>query len=313
MSRAERTRAVETPDVTVVVITRNRWPDLRESLPRHRCPVILLDNGSEDGTPAHVRASFPAIDVIELGRNLGAVARNTGVERATTPYVAFADDDSWWSPGACRRPHRSSTRIPGSRFSPLGSSSGRKNAPTRSAPPWRPRRSGPNRTCPVRPSLDSSPAAPSSVATPFWPLAGSTTWSSSEARRNGSPSILRRRAWGSRTWMPSWPGTTPLPAATARAACARGTQPVAHRRDVPALARGGTPRVAGHASRRPRAARGPPRGAGAASGAEGKATSGPPGGGGSRLIDTTPSLEAASRRPDPAAARARSKASAADP
>ncbi|MEU0312030.1 glycosyltransferase [Nocardioides sp. NPDC006273] len=90
----------ETPDVTVVVITRNRWPDLRESLPRHRCPVILLDNGSEDGTPAHVHASFPVIDVVELGRNFGAVARNTGVERATTPYVAFADDDSWWSPGA---------------------------------------------------------------------------------------------------------------------------------------------------------------------------------------------------------------------
>ncbi|MBC7278822.1 glycosyltransferase [Nocardioides sp.] len=90
----------ETPDVTVVVITRNRWPDLRESLPRHRCPVILLDNGSEDGTPAHVRASFPDIDVIELGSNFGAVARNMGVERATTPYVAFADDDSWWSPGA---------------------------------------------------------------------------------------------------------------------------------------------------------------------------------------------------------------------
>jgi len=90
----------ETSDVTVVVITRNRWPDLQASLPRHRSPVILLDNGSADGTPAHVRASFPAIDVIELGRNLGAVARNTGVERATTPYVAFADDDSWWSPGA---------------------------------------------------------------------------------------------------------------------------------------------------------------------------------------------------------------------
>lgn len=90
----------ETPDVTVVVITRNRWPDLRESLPHHRCPVILLDNASEDGTAAHVRASFPAIDVIELDRNLGAVARNVGVERSTTPYVAFADDDSWWSPGA---------------------------------------------------------------------------------------------------------------------------------------------------------------------------------------------------------------------
>jgi GT2 family glycosyltransferase len=31
------------------------------------------------------------------------VARTDGVRRARTPYVAFADDDSWWEPGALER------------------------------------------------------------------------------------------------------------------------------------------------------------------------------------------------------------------
>ena len=86
--------------VTIVVMTRDRWPDLRGSLARHEAPVIVVDNGSSDGTPALVREHFPDVEVVELGENHGSVARNIGVERARTPYVAFADDDSWWAPGA---------------------------------------------------------------------------------------------------------------------------------------------------------------------------------------------------------------------
>ena len=88
------------PDLTVVVMTRDRWPDLQRSLPMHDHPVILVDNGSTDGTPQLVREQHPAIEVVELGHNMGSAARNVGVARARTPYVAFADDDSWWAPGA---------------------------------------------------------------------------------------------------------------------------------------------------------------------------------------------------------------------
>ncbi|WP_270888178.1 glycosyltransferase family 2 protein [Pedococcus sp. 5OH_020] len=86
--------------VTTVVATRDRWPQLRESLRHHEGPVVLVDNHSSDGTPERVRDEFPDVRVVELRRNRGAVARNVGVQCATTPFVAFADDDSWWAPEA---------------------------------------------------------------------------------------------------------------------------------------------------------------------------------------------------------------------
>lgn len=89
--------------VTVVVATRNRRRALAGSLPHHRGPAILVDNGSDDGSVGFVRRHFPGVHVVEAGRNLGAPARNIGVRMAATPYVAFADDDSWWAPGALER------------------------------------------------------------------------------------------------------------------------------------------------------------------------------------------------------------------
>lgn len=89
--------ALETDEVTVVVATRDRPDQLRETLPRHRAPVIVVDNGSRQ--PPEVEGAR----LITLGRNLGAAARNVGVERAETPFVAFADDDSYWRPGSLTR------------------------------------------------------------------------------------------------------------------------------------------------------------------------------------------------------------------
>ncbi len=98
----ETDRVVEDERVTVVVASRDRRQDLLTTLGRHRAPVVLVDNGSTDGTVQAVRAAHPDVDVVEVGRNLAAAARNVGVLRALTPFVAFADDDSWWAPGSLR-------------------------------------------------------------------------------------------------------------------------------------------------------------------------------------------------------------------
>jgi GT2 family glycosyltransferase len=93
------------PRTTVVIATRDRRDDLARTLAHLRrnapgYPVVVMDNGSRDGTAAFVRAEFPSVRVLELRRNLGSSARNVGVRYAGTPFVAFSDDDSWWAPGA---------------------------------------------------------------------------------------------------------------------------------------------------------------------------------------------------------------------
>jgi GT2 family glycosyltransferase len=88
--------------VTVVIATRDRRESLLRTLAHleGQAPVIVVDNASADGTADAVRAADPRVQVVRLAANAGAVARTTGVERAGTPYVAFADDDSWWEPGS---------------------------------------------------------------------------------------------------------------------------------------------------------------------------------------------------------------------
>jgi N-acetylglucosaminyl-diphospho-decaprenol L-rhamnosyltransferase len=94
---------VSRAQVTVVVATRNRRARLLETIPRHEGPVIVVDNGSDDGGPEAIEEAFPQVTVVRLGENRGAAARNAGVELARTPYVAFADDDSYWEPGSLAR------------------------------------------------------------------------------------------------------------------------------------------------------------------------------------------------------------------
>lgn len=93
------------PRVGVVVITRDRRTSLLHTVDAllrlpERPPVVVVDNGSSDGSAAAVRERHPQVRVLTPGRNLGAVGRTYGAAALDTPYVAFSDDDSWWEPGA---------------------------------------------------------------------------------------------------------------------------------------------------------------------------------------------------------------------
>ncbi|SFP51723.1 Glycosyltransferase, GT2 family [Geodermatophilus dictyosporus] len=92
-----------TDGVTVVVMSRDRREDLLATLPRHEAPVVLVDNGSTDGTVEAVRTALPEVTVVPLAGNAGARARTIGAGVAGTELVAFADDDSWWAPGDLAR------------------------------------------------------------------------------------------------------------------------------------------------------------------------------------------------------------------
>jgi GT2 family glycosyltransferase len=95
------------PRVAVVVITHQRRAELLVALERllalpEQPHVVVVDNGSTDGTAAAVRDRFPRVELIASPENLGAIGRNLGVARVDTPYVAFCDDDTWWEPGSLR-------------------------------------------------------------------------------------------------------------------------------------------------------------------------------------------------------------------
>lgn len=84
--------------VSVVICTRDRADALRQclaSLPRQTLPpreVIVVDNASRDQQTREVALAAGAIYLREDRPGLD-FARNTGARRATSPIVAYTDDD----------------------------------------------------------------------------------------------------------------------------------------------------------------------------------------------------------------------------
>lgn len=88
--------------VTVVLPTMNRKNSLQESLrslykmdyPKDRLELIVIDNGSTDGTPSLVKEQFPQTKLITLPSNIGfAPALNVGVRQASGKYIFVTNDD----------------------------------------------------------------------------------------------------------------------------------------------------------------------------------------------------------------------------
>jgi GT2 family glycosyltransferase len=95
-------------DITIVMITHNRLAEVLRSLEHlsrlpERPKILVVDNGSGDGTAAAVGRQFPRVKVLALAENLGAAGRTIGVAHASARYVAFCDDDTWWEPGSLSR------------------------------------------------------------------------------------------------------------------------------------------------------------------------------------------------------------------
>ena len=99
---------MSTPELTVVVPLYNGQRFIAatlDSLARQRdvdLEVLVVDDGSQDDSPASAAAHPVGARVIRQ-RNLGvAVARNRGLAEARAPWAAFVDQDDLWHPARAR-------------------------------------------------------------------------------------------------------------------------------------------------------------------------------------------------------------------
>jgi len=96
------------PRVTIIVLNWNGLADTLEclgSLSRLDYPayeVIVVDNGSTDGSPAAIRERFPDVELIENGKNRGFTGgNNVGLRRALeqgTDYALLLNNDTEVAP-----------------------------------------------------------------------------------------------------------------------------------------------------------------------------------------------------------------------
>jgi N-acetylglucosaminyl-diphospho-decaprenol L-rhamnosyltransferase len=89
------------PRISVLIINWNSWPDLRRCLESLAAAdpadfgIVVIDNGSTDGSCERLRASFPRVRVHGNPRNLGHTrAVNQGFGLLDSDFVLLLDADT---------------------------------------------------------------------------------------------------------------------------------------------------------------------------------------------------------------------------
>lgn len=98
------------PLVSVIIPTFNRRSMVSEAVESAisqdlgRTEVIVVDDGSTDGTAELVRTRFREVRLVSVAKRSGrSAARNLGIETASAPYVAFLDSDDRFGPWHLRQ------------------------------------------------------------------------------------------------------------------------------------------------------------------------------------------------------------------
>ena len=90
--------------VSVIIPTFNRKnfvPKAIESVLKQsykKYEIIIVDDGSGDGTQDYVRSNFPMVRLIFQSNRGVSAARNTGILHSKGDWIAFLDSDDQWLP-----------------------------------------------------------------------------------------------------------------------------------------------------------------------------------------------------------------------
>lgn len=101
----EPTRDGRTGEVAAVVVAYESGSALARCvealLRQHPAELVVVDNGSRDGSVDELRRGFPEVAIVDPGANLGyGAAANRGAAATTAPNVLVCNSDLEVSPGA---------------------------------------------------------------------------------------------------------------------------------------------------------------------------------------------------------------------
>jgi GT2 family glycosyltransferase len=98
------------PRLSIIIVTFNSRAEIDACLRsltdgiRVDREIVVIDNASTDGTPAHIRERWPGIRLVQLGANLGfARATNIGIQQSFGELVLLLNPDTDVPPGAIDR------------------------------------------------------------------------------------------------------------------------------------------------------------------------------------------------------------------
>lgn len=91
-------------DISVIIPTWNRSDLVPRAIgsvlnqSQRPAEVLVVDDGSDDDTTAHIATEFPAVRVLRQPHLGVSAARNHGIRMATSEWIALLDSDDEWLP-----------------------------------------------------------------------------------------------------------------------------------------------------------------------------------------------------------------------
>lgn len=98
MSRASNITNCKNPPATVVVTTKNRLAELRKAVASALAQtvepeILVIDDGSTDGTAEVIRQEFPSVNLQQSQQSLGYIVQRNRAARLAKGTIVFSIDD----------------------------------------------------------------------------------------------------------------------------------------------------------------------------------------------------------------------------